>query len=151
MGSRAGFSPPQHCAPQLRSSACWHYWSRQGLSQSRLLVLVQIGSSEWQFHPHTFGQVTQLHRMPSTVSQGPSYPTPKDGSLHPKSTTLSQPFGDEGGCPWGMLKACLSERAGNPTFANTRGPVPTGVDKTVEDARQKEQEDLNFHKMSADF
>lgn len=45
----------------------------------------------------------------------------------------------------------LSERAGNLIFANTRGPVPTGVNKTVEDARQKEQEDLKFHRMSADF
>lgn len=38
----------------------------------------------------------------------------------------------------------LSAGAGNPTFADSRGPIPTGVDKTIEDARQKKQDGLVF-------
>lgn len=34
--------------------------------------------------------------------------------------------------------------AGNTTFSDARGPIPTGVDKAVEDARQKKQDRLEF-------
>lgn len=66
-------------------------------------------------------QAMQPPRVPSTVSQGPSYPTPSDGSLHPKTTTVSQPFEDEEGCPWVMLKACLSQKGLEISFSLTPG------------------------------